>query len=504
MATTRRALSPNEIDRAAGVLYGLACGDALGAPYEFEPPRVNGETVDMVGGGSFGWEKGEWTDDTSMAICIAEVAAKAYDLRDEEALDLITQRFVEWSGEANDVGIQTRRVLNTIKSEPTAANARKIASDVFEETGLTGNGSLMRTAPVALAYLDDEPGLRLAARSVSELTHGDADASEACVLWCSAIAHAVRNGNFDGLWIAVGSLSPDRQAVWRKRLTAAETKLPHEFASNGWVVSALQAAWSAIYHTPVPVEDETAGTFPAQHYALAVEAAVRAGNDTDTVAAIAGGLLGARWGASAIPLSWQRVLHGWPGLRARDLIRLAVLITQHGEPESHGWPSGERFNYHEYPWRGVCAQHPADPNVILTGVEIMQYGGVPASMPSPTAVVSLCRLGTLDAPMLGVEAGNHVEVWLLDSHHEDVNPHFRYVLHQAAAMVNTMRAEGEIVLLHCVQAQSRTPTVASLYASRYKAGGTLAEAYAAVHSAMPHTEPNARFRAYLNDADTAV
>ena len=68
-------LTTAQLDRACGVLLGTAAGDALGAPYEFGPPRGPELEVAMVGGGSFGWEPGEWTDDTSMAIAIAEVAA---------------------------------------------------------------------------------------------------------------------------------------------------------------------------------------------------------------------------------------------------------------------------------------------------------------------------------------------------------------------------------------------------------------------------------------------
>ena len=75
-------LTPAQLDRAVGVLLGTAAGDALGAPYEFGPPRGPELEVAMVGGGSFGWEPGEWTDDTSMAIAIAEVAATGADLRD--------------------------------------------------------------------------------------------------------------------------------------------------------------------------------------------------------------------------------------------------------------------------------------------------------------------------------------------------------------------------------------------------------------------------------------
>jgi ADP-ribosylglycohydrolase len=105
-------LTTAQLDRACGVLLGTAAGDALGAAYEFGPPRGPELEVAMVGGGGFGWEPGEWTDDTSMAIAIAEVAATGADLREEEALDALAGRWHEWSHDAKDVGVQTRSVLS--------------------------------------------------------------------------------------------------------------------------------------------------------------------------------------------------------------------------------------------------------------------------------------------------------------------------------------------------------------------------------------------------------
>src|SRR6478609_7093799 len=96
-------------DRVEGVLLATAAGDALGAPYEFRPPRGPELEVAMVGGGP--WERGEWTDDTAMAIAIAEVAATGADLRNSSAQDAIVQRWYAWSRTAKDVGIQTGSVL---------------------------------------------------------------------------------------------------------------------------------------------------------------------------------------------------------------------------------------------------------------------------------------------------------------------------------------------------------------------------------------------------------
>src|SRR5262245_17368901 len=104
-------LTTAQLDRAVGVLLGTAAGDALGAAYEFGPPRGPELEVAMVGGGGFGWEPGEWTDDTSMAIAIAEVAVTGADLREEQALDALTRRWHEWSQHAKDVGVPPQGVV---------------------------------------------------------------------------------------------------------------------------------------------------------------------------------------------------------------------------------------------------------------------------------------------------------------------------------------------------------------------------------------------------------
>src|ERR1700739_362878 len=105
-------LTTAQLDRAVGVLLATAAGDALGAPYEFGPPRGPELEVAMVGGGSFGWEPGEGTDDTSMALAIAEGSVNGGVLRDYEALDARAQRWHEGSLHAKDVGVQPRSVLS--------------------------------------------------------------------------------------------------------------------------------------------------------------------------------------------------------------------------------------------------------------------------------------------------------------------------------------------------------------------------------------------------------
>lgn len=302
--TGRMHLTAEQRDRAVGAILGAAVGDALGAGYEFGPPLPDDAVVGMIGGGTFDWRPGEWTDDTSMGIPILE--AVAVGPLDEDALDRVVAAWAGWAREAADVGIQTRQVLQAL-AEPTAAAARVAARQVHDATGRSaGNGSLMRTAPVVLAFLDDPVALAASARAVSELTHYDADAGDACALWCLEIRHAILTGALDA---GAGLDAVGDPARWMRLLSDAEVRHPRDFERNGWVIEALQGAWSAI----------AAST----SFADAVQRAVRGGRDTDTVAAIAGALVGARWGASRIPGEWLDVLHGWPGLDAAGVRLLA-------------------------------------------------------------------------------------------------------------------------------------------------------------------------------------
>lgn len=303
--------------RAVGAVLGSAAGDALGAGYEFGPALSGDTPVAMIGGGLGGFAVGEWTDDTSMAVPVAEVAAAGADLTSDDALDQIVEGWFRWrDGGPADIGIQTSAVMRMAKPR-TAAGLREAAAEYFRENPSTsaGNGALMRTAPVALASPDADTVVA-GAIAVSELTHGDPVSGEACAIWSVGIAHAIEHGTFDGVRLGLDHLPSERAAYWGERLDEAESRPASSFAKNGWVVEALQAAWSAITRTPVPSDS------PSSHLKFALENAVRAGHDTDTVACIAGGLLGARWGASAVPPEWRAILHGWPGYRADDLERI--------------------------------------------------------------------------------------------------------------------------------------------------------------------------------------
>jgi ADP-ribosyl-[dinitrogen reductase] hydrolase len=463
-------LTTAQIDRACGVLLGTAAGDALGAPYEFQPPRGPEKDVAMVGGGGFGWGAGEWTDDTSMAIAIAEVAATGIDLRAASAQDAIVKRWYDWSKTATDVGVQTRSVLSRASAEGGwAATALAVSRQLHERSRHTGgNGALMRTAPVALAYLDDEDALVVAAREISELTHFDPDAQDACVLWCCAIRHAVLTGVLD-VRVGMSRLDADRRDLWSDRLAVAEAAQPRDIPNNGWVVAALQAAWSAITLT------NTGDGEPAEHLTRGLDAAVRAGDDTDTVAAIAGGLLGAAYGASAVPGRWRRLLHGWPGLRARDLVALTTRII--ALDEHFDLPRG----------RATVVMHPYDDDLWLGDAAALRH--LPDGV---DAIVSLCRVHDEDLPD-GVE---QIDVRLIDREEAEENPNLDFVLADTVELIDQLRREGRTVLVHCHGAYSRTPTIGALYGARIgKASG--AEALADVLALLPNANPNRGFRAAL-------
>lgn len=433
-------------------------------PYEYGSRSLAGEPQ-MLGGGLGGIAPGQWSDDTEMACAIALVAATGADLRSEAALDEVAGHFLRWyAGGPPDIGNQTRAVLSRTGDGPgAAARMCGIARALHERTGHTaGNGSLMRTSPVALAHLGDSAAIADAARAVSTLTHHDPVAGDACALWCLAIDHAVRTGELD---IRVGFPHVD-DGYWAPLLDEAECVEPvHYSGSNGWVVAALQGAWSALSHTT------------SLHDALV--AAVAGGGDTDTVAAITGGLAGAAYGGSAVPFTWRRGLHGWPGLRARDLVRLAVLTVQSGEPDGAGWPTIERLAYDGAATRTV--PHPDDPGVLLGAVGALQPGVA-------DAVVSLCRLGAGQVPLVGVPPEDHVEVWLVDA--DEASNALPLVLRDAAQTVRQLRGEGKTVLLHCVHAQTRTPVVAAAYGALVT-GGSRRDALDRVLAVLPaHPRPS--------------
>jgi ADP-ribosyl-[dinitrogen reductase] hydrolase len=435
---TLNTLNALPLNRAVGSLIGMACGDSLGSRYEFGPPLPEDYLLEQVGGGPFDWEPGEWTDDTSMAIPIAKMAAQGIDLLSPKAIEHILRQWRRFSLEGKDCGVQSRAVLSGLTSF-TEAEANRASKSFHDERGgmSAGNGALMRTAPVALAYLDDEPRLIEAARRIASLTHFDPRAGEACVIWCLAIRQAILTGEYD-LNEATEALPRERKTFWRECLHEAENSIPSDFTNNGYVVQALQGAVSALKGASGAVQ--------------AIERAIRGGGDTDTVAAITGSLAGARWGVSSLPNRWRSALHGWPGLKYRDFVNLAVMTAQKGVVlDAEGWPLSEKMESHAPP---LLVQHPHDEGVwlgSLSALEDMEE----SEKERIDVVLALCRVGTLQT-MLPLE-----EFWLIDQ--PGMNLDVGFILSDVVERITHHRARGLRVMVCCFAAQSRTPAVAAAY-----------------------------------------
>lgn len=325
-------LTTEQSNRAVAVLVGTACGDALGAGYEFKPGFSKDIPVSMIGGGPFLWAEGEWTDDTSMTLGIAKAITAAADLGEgplsRYALAGAVVNWKIWSKDAKDVGPQTRSVLRKthrfqlegMDADLAAFKAAELFHDLSNEKS-AGIGALMRTSPVALAFLHSGKELFEASERFARLTHYEIDAAEACQIWTVAIRHAVLTGELD-VRRGLAFLDRKRCNLWSDRISEAEAKQPADFKNNSWAVHGLQGAWSAIYNGLQETNGLTNDTFR-----LSLENAVRGGNDTDSVAAVAGGLIGAVCGYDSIPTEWLEIIHGYGAEDETELRELGLKLA---------------------------------------------------------------------------------------------------------------------------------------------------------------------------------
>jgi len=275
-----------------GSLLGLAVGDALGAPLEGSPPQAAAQAVEagleMEGGGA--WAAGEWTDDTALALHLAEsIAARGLlDTAD------VAGRYIAWARTGKGIGRTTRAALQGATSD---TDARTRAEAFYRETGLAaGNGTVMRSAPIALAAasLDEATW---AAHEDAKLTHFDPAAGAASAALCAAL-HAIGGSArlLDAAADQVGGhpqLEQVLEAVWTR---------DHDHLAALATGPQMGACW-----TTLGVALHALRTAP--DYESGVLWAIALGGDTDTNAAVAGALLGARHGPDAIPPRWLTPLH---------------------------------------------------------------------------------------------------------------------------------------------------------------------------------------------------
>ena len=297
---------PGIIDRARGAMLGLAVGDALGSTLEFGPriASVKNYHREMIGGGPFGLEPGQWTDDSAMALALSKslTLRKGFDPVD------VMEQWVSWyrtgeyssTGTCFDIGGTTRAALTRFERD----------GDPFQ--GLTdehtaGNGALMRLAPVAIFGLDNEAEAVRIAREQSRLTH----AHPACVDACDYFVRLLRLtilGEEDPIKLALVKWTGHPEVV-RAKAALWNGLARKDVRSTGYVIDTLKAALWAV---------SASGSFEQ-----AVVLAVNLGGDADTVGAVAGALAGARWGERSIPPRWLESL-AWRskiGAAALSLVR---------------------------------------------------------------------------------------------------------------------------------------------------------------------------------------
>jgi ADP-ribosyl-[dinitrogen reductase] hydrolase len=292
----------SQVERAEGCLLGLACGDAVGTTVEFRRRGTFPPLMDMVGGGKFRLRKGEWTDDTAMALCLAEslLARNGFDPRDQ------MQRYLRWANE----GDNSCRPYAFGIGKTVAAALGQFTRSGDPYSGATdprssGNGSLMRLAPIPIFFASDYARCLDYAELGSRTTH----ASTECIASCRYLAHALHRGisgereksrllpSHDAVSLPPGMSHIADQAFRDKRA--------EQIAGSGYVVESLEAALWAFWHTA--------------DFRSAVLAAANLGDDADTTAAICGQLAGAYYGIGGIPADWLASL--CEGERIRGLAR---------------------------------------------------------------------------------------------------------------------------------------------------------------------------------------
>ena len=457
-------------DRALGCAVGMAVGNALGSGYAFSVPPDR-DDIRMRAGDLGPYDAGEWADDTAMAIPILRALAAGKDLLSPSTQDGVVSEWVRWSAQAKDVAPIIATVLEAYDPAVGAESVRA-AARAFHAAGkasAAGNASLMRTTPVTLGFLHDPDALARAALAYSDLTHANPEAGEACVLWNLAVRTAILTGGFD----LVGGLAwvpEDRRDWWERLITRAEIGTPRDFAiRNGRASQLVQTVWSAVI-------DGEAG------FERTLRTVIAAGGDTATAGAIAGGLLGARWGMSAIPLEWRRRINGWPGIRDAQLTHL-VYEALTAQP----WPDA----FEEDPMTTAAVQHPCDSGVWL--------GGIAGLRPLPNgvdAVISLTPLGAGQKPVPPVADQNEVAVWLLDSEDPDDNPNLELVAEQTVDLLSSLRSEGHTVYLHCVDGGARTAFIAALYGARIE-DVPATRVWPQIQQVLPHARLNTLFERVL-------
>ena len=280
-----------ELNRFHGCLLGLAAGDAVGTTVEFKPRGSFPPVTDMVGGGPFGLQPGQWTDDTSMALCLATslISRNGFDPIDQ------IDRYWNWykngylssTGSCFDIGNTVRQALETYgrTGEPFSGST---------DPNTAGNGSLMRLAPIPMFYFPHlEETVKFAGES-SRTTHGALQCIEACQLFAEMLFRALSGMSKDEILLNT-TVNVSVQKIIDIANGDYRQKPIDQIKGTGYVVSALESALWCFYHTT--------------SFENVILQAANLGDDADTTAAICGQIAGAYYGESGIPVKWLEKLY---------------------------------------------------------------------------------------------------------------------------------------------------------------------------------------------------
>ena len=290
----------DKITRIKSVLFGVAVGDALGVPVEFNSRQTIAQNpvTDMIGYGTYHLPAGTWSDDSSLTFCLAEALTQKFDL------NTIGQNFVKWyhenfwtpSGMVFDIGIATSQAISRL-----ARGGRPDVAGNFDESS-NGNGSLMRILPL-LFYINDKPISERfeITKQVSSITHGHILSVIACFYYLE-FARQIFSGKdkfeiYSDLqtettnYLTSLSINPKEIALFDRLLKNDIHELHEgEIQSSGYVLHTLEASIWCLLTT--------------DNYKDAVLKAVNLGNDTDTTGVVTGGLAGLLYGLENIPTNW--------------------------------------------------------------------------------------------------------------------------------------------------------------------------------------------------------
>ena len=298
-----------DLDRARGVLLGLACGDALGRPVEFasasEISAEHGRLDEMVGHGTWNQPAGTITDDTEQALCIARSLTEQQEFDPAD----IAERFVAWYDSGPfDIGGMTRRSLSRLQRGDAWDEAGQHVWEQSREGQNAGNGSVMRCPPLAIPYATDWDRLAEVSRQSSQITHADSRCIEGCAVLNLTLAGLLEDADtpLQDALDYVGADAPEGLVTPLQPLARGDS--PSTLETSGYVVYSLQTA----------LHD---GLF-AESAEEAIVTAVNRGGDTDTIGAVAGAVAGARFGASTLPDRWLAALD-----EAEELESLADQLT---------------------------------------------------------------------------------------------------------------------------------------------------------------------------------